>query len=177
MPEIFTPRGGQRPVFNPEYIPEGLHGKEGILGVITTADEASQVDKILGGPDARPRGMLIIQVPNYRDEQDRPVIIAIVCDDAAPAEIRDNVVEAWGKAEKRRDSGLGLVDFDEKRERFGLVPRSEFDANIKNALADRIAKHKANPISDPARQPLLPDTGRKSFRIETPFEGETSDDD
>ncbi len=71
-------------------------------------------------------------------------------------EIRDECVARWEITEERVRKTGGIVDFDVLREKAGLVERSKVDEAFRTALTDRIAAHKASPITDPPRQPKYP---------------------
>lgn len=83
---------------------------------------------------------------------------------APAAEIRDIAVAYWEQTEEDVRLGRSFVNFDEARERRGLLPRDQVDAAVRQAMRDRAAKHKASPITDPARQPVYPNpTGKIVF--------------
>jgi len=80
---------------------------------------------------------------------------------ATAAELQDCAVVTW-----ETQTGKTL-DFDALREKHGLLPREEVDAATREALLQRIAKHKANPITDPPRQPQRPNPMQRThFAIE-----------
>lgn len=85
---------------------------------------------------------------------------AIAGDGYAPAaELRDVAVTVW----EQTVSGPGF-DFDVAREKAGLPERAKADQLIREALWDRAQRHKASPVTDPARQPWHPNpTGRTVF--------------
>ena len=59
-----------------------------------------------------------------------------------------------------------LLDYDEARERRGLLPREEVDAATRDALLRRVKEHMENPITDPFRQPTYPNpTNRMKFVV------------
>ncbi len=83
---------------------------------------------------------------------------------APAAEIRDIAVAYWEQTEEDVRLKRSFVDFDEAREKRGLMRREDVDAAVRQAMRDRVARHKANPITDPARQPIYPNpTGRIVF--------------
>lgn len=67
------------------------------------------------------------------------------------AELQEMAEAAMEQAEATMARTGRAVDIDEFRERRGLPPREKVDGMIRQAMADRIARHKANPISDPER--------------------------
>lgn len=91
-------------------------------------------------------------------------------------EIRDEAVARWELTEQALvKNGGTLLDFDALREKHGLVRREEVDAAFRNALLDRIAAHKASPVTDPSRQPRYPNpTNRMVFPVgDATIEGES----
>jgi hypothetical protein len=75
---------------------------------------------------------------------------------ATASELRDCAVVAWHQQTDQITKTGGIIDFDTAREKQGLMRREDVDTAVRDALEARIAKHKANPISDPARQPTYP---------------------
>ncbi len=85
-------------------------------------------------------------------------------------EIRDECVARWEITEDRIRKSGHIVDFDVLRERAGLVERSKVDEAFRTALTDRIAAHKASPVTDPPRQPKYPNpTNRVVFAEHMPY--------
>ncbi len=86
---------------------------------------------------------------------------------ATAAELQDCAVVTWERQAEKLDKTGSILDFDALRERHGLMRREEVDAATREALLQRIAKHKANPITDPPRQPERPNPMQKThFTIE-----------
>lgn len=71
-------------------------------------------------------------------------------------ELRDMAVAIWEIISGRLQKTGTTVDFDSLRERHGLMRKEDVDAATREAFWERAQKHKANPISDPARQPKYP---------------------
>ncbi len=72
-------------------------------------------------------------------------------------EHRDVATEVWEKTTRKLAVGEGLVfDFDEAREKHGLIRREDVDTAVRYALRDAAAKHKASPRTNPGRQPKYP---------------------
>lgn len=117
----------------------------------TGRQEAFDLAYRLGGRDARPTAPVLIWGPDNRTP------IMIIGDGVTEAaELEDIALEAIdNQAESVKNNGRGM-DYDQFREDHGMMRRDEVPAAIKNAIADRIAKHKANPVSDPFRQPQKP---------------------
>ena len=65
------------------------------------------------------------------------------------AELQDLAYAVAEKNEQRIKEGRPVFD----REALGLVPREKFSDEFKNALEDRVKRHQANSVTDPARTP------------------------
>ncbi len=78
---------------------------------------------------------------------------------ATAAEMRDCCLELWGIY----TSGEGEKRFnvDEMREEAGYVRREDVATAVAYAFADRIARHKASPITDPWKQFRYPNPTHK----------------
>ena len=112
-----------------------------------------------GHPDFAPFQPVMLLVPGAMP-------ISIEGHGYAPAaELRDCAVVTWGRTEEKlRKFGTTLFDIDDARERAGLLPRDQVDTAVREAMASRVAKHKASPVTDPSRQPVYPNqTGRQNF--------------
>lgn len=114
-------------------------------------EEASDLAHRLGGRAVRPQGEVILRGADGRT----PVIIPALgaCE---AAELEEIAIGVYEEQEKRLREGRPLVDFDELRARDGLPPREEFDPLFRQALRERIARHRANPVTDPGRNPHKP---------------------
>jgi len=131
-------------------VPKQFVGK--LSAVCRTADECYELAAWFGDYNFCPNLPVMVLVPG----SDAPKLIQGM-GYATAAELRDCAVVAWHQGSK-------ILDFDSARERHGLMRREDVDAATRQALLDRIAKHKANPVSDPARQPLRPRiNGRKIY--------------
>lgn len=67
-------------------------------------------------------------------------------------EIRDQSVAVWELITERLAKTGSSFDFDSAREKHGLMRREEVDAAMREAFAENIRKHKANPVTNPPRQ-------------------------
>src|SRR3990167_2751794 len=123
--------------------------------VCRTAAECDGLAQWFGSPDFAPYLPVMVLVPGA----DAPTLIAGM-GYATAAELRDCAVVTWYQQIEKLAKG-DVLDFDALRERRGLMRREDVDAAAREALLRRIAQHKANPVSDPARQPMYPNpTGR-----------------
>jgi hypothetical protein len=141
-------------------VPESFKGK--LSAVCRTAEDCYDLTRWYGDPSFCPLLPVMVIVPGA----DAPTLIPGF-GYATAAELRDCAVVAWHTQEKKIAQGKNIIDFDEARERHGLMRREDVDAAVRQALRDRIAKHKANPISDPPRQLVYPKpTGKTVFGYE-----------
>ena len=82
-----------------------------------------------------------------------PLIIAGL-GETEVAEIEEIALAALEKQEKTmKETGGSPINFAKYREDNHLPPAEALDSLFRQALRDRMAKHRANPISDPARAP------------------------
>ena len=129
-------------------VPAQYKGK--CSAVCRTLQECGELVRFFGSPDFAPFLPVLVMVPGT----DAPTAITGL-GYATAAELQDCAVVTWNQQTEKLAKGR-LLDFDALRERHGLMRREAVDAAAREALLQRIAQHKANPISDPARQPLYP---------------------
>ena len=75
---------------------------------------------------------------------------------ATAAELKDDAVNLWGKYTDRLERTGSIVNFDEMREKYGLMRREDVKAATQEAFWERIKAHRASPVTDPFRQPQYP---------------------
>jgi len=68
------------------------------------------------------------------------------------AELEEIAIAEFEKQAELKKQGKGPIDFEGIRERRGLPPREQFDQMFREALQERIKKHKRNPVTDKPRQ-------------------------
>lgn len=86
---------------------------------------------------------------------------------ASAVELRDEAVARWELQEAKIATGT-LFDFDTAREKAGLMRREEVDAAVRTAIRDRVARHRASPVTDPVRQLGYPNpTNRTLHKVAT----------
>ena len=68
------------------------------------------------------------------------------------AELEEIAIAEFERQESNAKKGIGPIDFDRIREKKGLPARGTFDQMFREALQERIKKHKRNPVTDPPRQ-------------------------
>lgn len=69
------------------------------------------------------------------------------------AELEDLALEALDRQRERSKGDFGA----EMREKRGMPRREEFDKLYRDALEERIERHRRNPVTDPPRQPWQPE--------------------
>ena len=113
----------------------------------------AQIDeavRMLGGPAAMPPANMPILL---MDEHSRVTTVILTDGVTEMAEIAEVAHRALERRENQIAATGQAFDFEAARHRAGMPSASSFDANLRNAITDRIAKHHANPVSDPPRQP------------------------
>ena len=146
-------------------VPEAYKGQ--CSAVVRSALECEDLVRWFGSPDFCPFLPVLILLPGA----DAPIAITGM-GYATAAELRDCAVVTWHDKTEKLANGGKLLDFDALREKRGLMRREEVDPAVRQALRDRVAKHKANPISDPARQPVYPNpTNKTRFPISEVLDG------
>lgn len=126
--------------------------------VCRSAEDCAGLVRWFGDPSFAPFLPVIVLVPGA----DAPTLIAGF-GYATAAELQDCAVVTWHQQTERLQRQGALLNFDELRERRGLLPRDQVDSAVRQAMLDRIARHKANPISDPFRKPLYPNPNQRTL--------------
>lgn len=140
-------------------VPEQYKGK--CSAVCRTVEECEGLGRWFGSRDFCPYLPVMVMVPGA----DAPTLIAGL-GYATVAELEACAVVTWYRQTDKLAKTGHLADFNALRERRGLMRREDVDAATREALAQRIARHKANPVSDPFRQPVYPNpTGRLRFPV------------
>ena len=145
------------PPIDYEGVPESYKGK--CSAVCRSAEDCDGLVRWFGSPDFAPFLPVLVLVPGA------PAPTAIAgFGYATAAELRDCAVVTWHQQTERLAKTGALLDFDALRERRGLMRREDVDTATRDAMARRIAQHKANPVTDPPRQPVYPNpTGKSVF--------------
>jgi hypothetical protein len=125
--------------------------------VCRTAEDCAELVRWFGSPDFAPNLPVMVLVPGAQ----APTLIAGM-GYATAAELQDCAVVTWEQQTQKLAEGRPLVDFNAARERQGLMRREEVDAATREALRRRVARHKANPVTDPFRQPAYPNPKNKT---------------
>ncbi len=137
-------------------VPPQFHGK--LSAVCRTAEECSELVRRFGSADFCPNLPIMVMVPGA----DAPTLIPGM-GFATAAELQDCAIVTWHVQSEKIASRGHVLDFDELRERRGLMRREEVDSAVREAMLARISRHKANPISDPPRQPQFPNPTNKTL--------------
>lgn len=115
-------------------------------------------------PDFCPDNPVLLLIPNVH-----PPIAVCGMGFATAAEMQDACREAWGVHLARQEKTGGQFDFDDLREREGMIERSKLAEAAQYAFWDRVKRHRASPVTDPFKQfrypnprnrvvfPLMPD--------------------
>lgn len=120
-----------------------------VSAVVRSQADAADLARKLGGRDVKARRPVLVDVGGTRK--------LIVGDgDATAAELADLAAKAVESGEP---------DFDVLRERGGQMRREDVGPAMRNALMDRIARHRANPVTDPERVPDYRGRYRKTYLI------------
>lgn len=155
MIEIQTAR--HIPPIDWKGVPASFKGK--LSAVCRTATECDELVRWFGSPNFCPLLPVMVMVPGAP----APTLIPGF-GHATAAELRDCAVVTWHEQTERLAKTGRILDFDALRERRGLMRREDVDPAIRDAMLRRIARHKANPVTDPPRQPVYPNpTGRTLF--------------
>lgn len=126
-------------------VPPGLRGK--LSAVCRSLKECEDLVHWFGDPDFCPLDPIYLMIPGGPGQLAGLGLATV-------AELRDNAVARWAIQEERIARIGAPMDFDEMREKAGAMRREDVDAAFRQALMDRIAAHKASPVTDPPREPL-----------------------
>ena len=127
------------------YVPHGFEGK--VSAVCRSKKDCEDLVHFFGGdPSFCPFLPVLLWIPGAPQQ--------IAGWGLAPAaEMRDQAVAVWELITARMDRTGKPVDFDALREKHGLMRAEDVDAATREALWERIKRHKANPVTDPPRIP------------------------
>ncbi len=157
MVEILLPVA-RRLTANADAIPLAMRGK--LTGVLRNKKDIGEMAYAVGGRAAKPKQPLMIVGPDER------TVLLVVGDGVAEAsELEELAYAQLEKAERNVKKHGRAFDFASARDRAGMPQAGEFDNLYRDALRRRVADHKRNPYSDPARIPQRPSkkNGRTVF--------------
>lgn len=116
--------------------------------VVSSEADIAELPAELGGRDKQPVGAVMVVA------SDGSQIIINGLGHASAAEIQDIAYRALDRArESAAKNGGHVFNFNEAREREGLARAEDFLPLMRDAFAERVARHKANPVTDPAPVP------------------------
>lgn len=139
-----------------EGVPSNLRSKK-VSAICRNSQECEDLIRWFGDEHFCPLLPVMVLVKNAQ-----PVMIAGM-GFATVAELRDCAVVTWRQHEAK---GGKIFDFDALREKHGLMRREDVDAATREAMKTRIAEHKANPVTDPFREPQYQNpTQKKQYLI------------
>jgi hypothetical protein len=121
--------------------------------VLARASAPEQMSEIVNamGRGAKPSRSILLEDP---DTESATIVIAD--GHTEMAELEDLANETFERNAIRRRKFGSSFDFDGARERAGQPAREKMAAIWHDAIAERIRKHKENPVTDPFRQPYRP---------------------
>ena len=146
LPDYFIAERARRMGVTAHQLLSPAYAKQ-VIGVGSLA-EAKDLAYALGGRAEKPMREVVLKGADGHT----PVIIPGI-GAAEAAEIEDIALAVYEDQEKRIREGRLAVDFDELRDRDGLPAREDFDPLFRQAIRDRVEAHRANPVTDPSRQP------------------------
>ena len=139
-PDILIPIAKRVPlVLNQWAVPLALDGQ--VSGAVRDVAGAKEIGHAFG------RSRLIEKPLLVETSLGRAVVMTEGVTEAA--ELEDLALMALERQEERAKTDWHA----EQRERMGLPPREQFPDMFADALERRIKQHKANPVTDPPRQP------------------------
>lgn len=130
-----------------------------VSGIARGDREAAEIGHYFGR-ETKPDKPLMVVGP------DGKVPILIIGDGVTEAaELQDLAVEAIAVQKDRIAAGGRGFDFDSAREKAGRARAEDFGKLASDAVQQRIAHHKANPVTDPPRRPWQPEENFRSYPV------------
>lgn len=80
------------------------------------------------------------------------------------AELRDCAIETWGM--HTSSDNAKRFNTDELREQYGYARKEDVAALTQEAFRERVARHRASPITDPVRQFQYPNPTNKTLFVQ-----------
>lgn len=148
-PDILLPIGRKIPVvMNERKVPLGMQGQ--VSGAIRDPRQVSEIKHVFGA-DTKPEAPLMLYGP--RGE----AIMLVGGGDTEASELQDIAAEALERANERAQNPTAY--FDKMRERAGMARREDVPKMMRDAIEERIERHRRNPVTDPFRVPAPPPAG------------------
>lgn len=138
-------------VMNPFVVPYSLRGQ--VSGAVTDPGAAREIGHAFGRTTKVDKPFLV------QSENATAVIMTEGVTEAA--ELEDLALEALDRQTERAKGDFGA----EQREKRHMPRREDFDRLYRDALDERVARHKRNPVTDPARQPRYADKEELERRL------------
>lgn len=127
-----------------------------VSAVCRTQDEANDLVKWFGAVDFCPLLPVLLLVPGTGG------VLLCGLGYATAAELRDDAVAVWVKNSEKIAKSGSIFDFDELREKHGLIEKAKVKTAMSEAFWERIQRHRASPVTDPFRQPQYPRVNGKT---------------
>ena len=147
MANILVPTARRNLVMNGQHIPAAMQGQ--LSAVLRNKSDIGEMTYALGGRDAKPSKPLMIVGPD-----DHTVLMVVGDGVAETSELQELAYAGLERAERTVKRTGRAFDFEAARANAGRPSAAKFDELYRDALQRRVAQHKANPVSDPARVPL-----------------------
>ncbi len=125
-----------------------------VSAVCRTKSEANDLVKWFGNEDFCPYKPVLLCIPGGWGQLAGLGL-------ATAAELRDNAVWRWEVQEAKLARTGTTFDFDEAREKHGLIEGDKADAAFREAVWERRKAHLASPVTDPSRQMNYPNPKQK----------------
>lgn len=126
-------------------LPGALKGK--VSAICRSEQDCANLVRWFGDPNFCPFLPILLLIPGAPGQ-----LVGMGL--ATVAELQDEAVARWQLMTRRLEKTGRVVDFDALREKHGFMPSEKVEAAFREALLERIRKHRANPRTDPPRQPL-----------------------
>lgn len=130
-------------------VPETMRGS--VSGAVEGSREANDLARRLGGGHVRPKAPILIW-----GADNRTPILLMGDGETEASELQDLALEALERQQESVNATGRGADYDAFRERQGLMEKAKVDEAVREAIRDRIKKHKRNSRTDPFRQPQKP---------------------
>lgn len=137
--ELLVPIARRSVVLNAQGVPMSMQRAQ------RSEQNADDLAYQLGGREAKPNKPIVLFAA------DGSPIVLIGAGVADAAELQDLAQKALAEANENIRKRGTRFDFAEARERAGLPRSEDFDRLYRDALNQRVAEHKRNPVTDPDR--------------------------
>jgi len=125
---------------NREAIPYALQGQ--LSGVVRSERDAKEIGAAFGRGYRPSKPVMLIGPDDH-------TVILIIGGEAA--EIEDIALAKMDQQRRSAEKGQRGFNFAEHRDAIGAPPVEKVDSLFREALQDRIKRHKRNPVTDPGK--------------------------